>query len=317
MGSMQARKSLALSISALVIVALGGCAPYVASATRTSGFIARTDGSPGPTRAGLDSYRGLGAWIDVYGPWNHVRRHVREMQDNGVSTLFLETSSYKQPRAILHPDAVGRYIEAAHAAGIEVVAWYNPSFQRLDRDWRRVKRAIGFRSPQGQRFDSFALDIEATVVGNIDRRNRRMLRLSDWIRGLVGPSYPLGAIVPDPTRSTYWLGFPYQSVARRYDVWLPMTYYTFRAQGYRGVRRFVDENIKAIKKLPGDPGALIHVIGGISGVGSTQEVRAFTRAAVRGRAYGASLYDFPLTTPSEWETMQTFAMGSVGRRRDS
>lgn len=303
MGSRQALDLLALSVS-VVLLGLAGCAPHAGPSTAPSERIAAPGGrvhAPGPS---LDSYRGLGTWIDVYGPWNQVRRHVRKMKRNGVRSLYLETSSFKQERAILHPEAVGRYIEAAHGAGIDVVAWYNPSFRRLQRDWRRIKRAIGFRSPSGQGFDSFALDIEATVVKDIDRRNRRMLRLSDWVRKLAGPDYTLGAIIPDPTRSTYWPRFPYRAVARRYDIWLPMTYYTFRARGYRDVHRFVSDNVSAIRRLSGDPGALVHVIGGIAGVGSTREVHAFTRAVLRRRAYGGSLYDFPLTTEAEWDAMQ-------------
>ncbi len=301
MGSMHSRKTLVFSVSVFVILALTGCAAPVSS---RSEHTSQRRGTSGRGTANLEIYRGLGTWIDVYGPWKHVQRQVRKMQSNGVRTLYLETSSFKQPRAILYPGAVGRYIEAAHAAGIEVVAWYNPSFRRLRRDWRRVKRAISFRSPGGQRFDSFALDIEATVVKDIDRRNRRMLRLSDRIRDFVGPSYTLGAIIPDPTGSTYWLGFPYKRVARRYDVWLPMSYFTYRANGYQGVYRFVSANIRAIRRLTGDPGAPVHVIGGIAGVGSTREVRAFLKAVARRKAFGASLYDFPLTTRTEWRRLQ-------------
>ncbi len=307
---MHPRKTLVLLLSVSVAFALTGCAAPVTSLTEHTSEGRRTSER---VAADLDIYGGLGTWIDVYGPWKHIRSHVRKMQSNGVRTLYLETSSYKQPRAILHPDAVGRYIEAAHAAGIEVVAWYNPSFRRLRRDWRRVQRAILFRSPQGQRFDSFALDIEATVVPDIDRRNRRMLRLSDWIRGLVGPSYTLGAIIPDPTGSTYWLGFPYKRVDRRYDVWLPMSYFTYRAKGYHGVYRFVSANIRAIRRLTGDPRAPIHVIGGIAGVGSTREVRAFLRATGRAEAFGASLYDFPLTTKTEWMSLKSMVAGITSR----
>lgn len=299
MGSRQALDWRALSVWA-VVLAVAGCAPHAGPSER----IVAPGGSIHASGPSLDSYRGLGTWIDVYGPWNHVRRHVREMKRNGVRSLYLETSSFKQKRAILRPKAVGRYIEAAHEAGIDVVGWYNPSFRRLHRDWRRVKRAIGFRSPLGQGFDAFALDIEATVVPDIDRRNRRMLRLSDWLRELVGPDFTLGAIIPDPTRSTYWPGFPYRAVARRYDIWLPMSYYTYRARGRRDVHRFVSENVHAVRRLSGDPGALVHVIGGIAGVGSIREVDAFVRAVVRRRAYGGGLYDFPLTTEAEWDVLQ-------------
>ena len=61
------------------------------------------------------------------------------------------------------------------------------------------------------------------------------MRLSSDIRDLAGPGYPLGAIVPSPVRLrddlAYWPGFPWHELALTYDAILPMTYFTFRADG--------------------------------------------------------------------------------------
>jgi hypothetical protein len=76
--------------------------------------------------------------------------------------------------------------------------------------------AIRFRLSTGQRFDSFALDIEATVVSNPATRTRRLLTLARWIRAGVGSRYPLGAITPNPigldTLPHFWPNFPYQQL---------------------------------------------------------------------------------------------------------
>ena len=121
----------------------------------------------------------------------------------GVRTLYLETANFHNPRfgTIAHPAETAQLIDGAHQRGLRVVAWYLPSFRSVKWDLGRSLAAIGFTTPAGGRFDSFALDIESNVVRSITTRNRRALDLSRRIRAAVGPAYPLGAIVPD-ARST-------------------------------------------------------------------------------------------------------------------
>jgi hypothetical protein len=156
---------------------------------------------PSEESVALRAYSGLGSWVDLYNerPWKQPAAVVDEMASRGVQTIYLETSSYKFGRGIVHPEAVGTYIDRAHAYGMSVVAWYVPSFKSIERDYRRSLAAIGYVSPTGQTFDSFALDIEVTVVGDVAERNERTRRLSRAIRSAVGEDYPLGAIVPIPS----------------------------------------------------------------------------------------------------------------------
>ncbi|MGH2697937.1 MAG: hypothetical protein ACRDJL_01885 [Actinomycetota bacterium] len=48
----------------------------------------------------------------------------------------------------------------------------------------------------------------------------------------------------------------------------------------------------------------IHVIGGIASDAPPAEVRGFARAAIRFNAWGASLYDCPITVAAQWREMQ-------------
>src|SRR4051812_41385156 len=97
----------------------------------------------------LSAYSGLATWVDLYDP--HVLKRpessVAAMAENGVQTLFFETSNYQMRRDIVRPDRVGRFIEAAHAEGMQVVAWYLPSLTDLNRDLRRSLAALNFTSP--------------------------------------------------------------------------------------------------------------------------------------------------------------------------
>ncbi|HZC74365.1 MAG TPA: hypothetical protein VE220_00200, partial [Gaiellaceae bacterium] len=183
-------------------------------------------GATAPSRD-LTAYTGLGTWLDIYASksaWRHPELQVAAMARDGARTLYLETGNYKQSVDVVRRRAQGRFIDAAHAAGMRVVAWYLPSFTRLRQDERRALEAIDFQSPSGESFDGFALDIEATLVRPLRLRNQRLIQLSSRLRSAVGPSYALGAITPSPIgmSPSYWPGIPYRALARSYDVFLPM-----------------------------------------------------------------------------------------------
>lgn len=255
--------------------------------------------------ASTASYSGLAAWVDLFdpGPWERPERWMRTFARNGVSTVFVQTSNYTRPRAIHRRGALARLLRAGDRRGVEVVAWYLPGFERGGRDWERVKAAVNFRSGAGDRFDGFALDIEATAEPDIGQRNRRMLRLSSRLRALVGDDYALGAITPDPVTQRYWPRFPWRAVRARFDVVLPMCYWTFRTAGNERVYRYAERALRLIRGATGDPAVPVHLIGGIASAASDAEVRGFARAAVHFGAAGASLYDAPITRPGQWSGM--------------
>lgn len=252
------------------------------------------------------AYSGLGSWVDLYNkrPWKHPDQVVAEMASRGVQTIYLETSSYKFRKAIVHPEAVGTYIDLAHEYGMSVVAWYVPSFKPVDRDYRRSLAAIGYVSPTGQTFDSFALDIEVTVVGDVAERNARTRRLSRAIRSAVGDDYPLAAIVPDPVGSLYWTEFPYRALGAVYDVFLPMSYFTFRVDGAGDVRRYIRANVRAVRERTALPDVPVHPIGGIADVAPRDEVDAYVDAVFAEQAFGGSFYDFPIMRDGQWKPLQ-------------
>lgn len=287
----------------LLLVALVVSALAVASPVRDRAGKARA--ATLPLIDPITAYRGLATWVDIYDEWPYQRPRaaVRKMDEKGVRTLFLETANYRISTAIHHPAAVSRLIEAAHRRGVRVVAWYLPSFARLKRDFRRAMAAIRFRTENGQRFDSFALDIEATVVSDIETRNGRARRLSRRLRNAVGADYSMGAIVPE-AGALYWPDFPYKAVARRFDVFLPMAYFTYRTSGFDDVYDFISNNVRTIRAKTGDRLVPIHVIGGVAQDATLRETRAFVKAAADRRVVGASLYDFTTTRHFQWERLR-------------
>jgi hypothetical protein len=258
------------------------------------------------------AYAGLGTWVDIFATanWAQPERAVAAMARVGVRTLYLQTGNYSQPTDLVRRRALGRFVDAAHAAGLRVVAWYLPSFADPAQDARRALAAIRFRSPKGGRFDSFALDIEAGVVKPAWLRTQRLLQLSARLRAAVGPRYPLGAITPGEVgfrkHPKYWPRFPFRELARYYDVFLPMAYFTdAHVHGSKRARAYLATDVAALRARTGNRSVAIHLIGGIAGSMSAGDTAGFMRAVADCSPLGYSLYEFPLTSRATWKALTT------------
>ena len=268
---------------------------------------------PAAAAPSINCYRGLGTWVDMWDAkaYNNPAAAVKDMRARGVRTLFLETANYHTPSGsatIYRRADVARLIEEAHARGIKVVAWYPPGFKDIAKDYRRSMAAIRFRTPSGQRFDSFTLDIEASIVKNVSRRTDRLRTLSKRIRAAVGKNYPLGACTPSPAgmamHTSYWPNFPFKMLAGIYDVFVPMGYYTYHGDGYSNAYRDTRDNIRIIRAKTGRPGVPIHVIAGESSKSSGSETTAYVRALRENGALGGSMYDWPGTNEASWRALR-------------
>lgn len=257
----------------------------------------------------VSAYEGLGTWVDVWDAtvWKAPEAAVDQMSAHGVTTLYLETSNYTRTVDLFQPAGIGRFLDAAHEAGIRVVAWYLPSFANVARDLRRSLAAIRYRSPGGESFDSFALDIEASVVKPAATRTARVLALAGRLRAAAGPSYPLGAIIPAPRgmdlNPTYWPGFPYQQLAQSFDVFLPMGYFTYRFKTAAASRDYTQLNVDLLRERAGNEALPVHAVGGLASAASVAQVRAFAQTALEAGATGASLYDYASTKPAQWRAL--------------
>jgi len=256
------------------------------------------------------AYSGLGTWLDIYATpfWAHPQREVAAMARDGVRTLYVQTGNYGQRADLVRPRALGRFIDAAHAAGMRVVAWYLPSFLYPAQDTRRALAAFRFRSAKGERFDSFALDIEASLVRSVPLRTKRLLELSARLRAAVGRRYALGAIIPSPVgirrHPHYWPRFPYRPLARFYDVFLPMAYATDAGvHGIKATRAYNAADVAIIRARTAKPHVPIHLIGGLANAMGAREIAGFMQAVSDCAPFGYSLYAFSVTRQSTWKAL--------------
>jgi hypothetical protein len=252
----------------------------------------------------VEPYRGLGTWIDIYDEraWDHPVRTAVGLRRRGVRTIYLQTCHFNCDHGLFRPARMADLLRAAHRQGMRVVSWYLPGFVRPKADLQRSLAAIRFITRDGHRFDSFALDIEAMDVVRVGIRNRRLVDLSRRIRDRVGRRYGMGAITPPWFFS--WRPFPYRSLSRHYDVFLPMNYFSVRGRGPAVARVHTRRNIQLIRREADDPSFPIHDIGGLAEDLGGREVRAVVRTDRRHGVLGTSLYDAFTSGPAAWRQLR-------------
>jgi hypothetical protein len=269
------------------------------------------------------AFRGLGTWVDVYdygpkfqgvtnSPPAVTPESVDDMARLGVKTLYLQAAQddTRSEGTLVDRRLLGQILRRAHRQGVQVIAWYLPHFGDVDRDLRYVNAMYKFRT-NGQRFDGIALDLEWTSdVKDVAKRNKALVSLSTRTRRLV-TQVPLGAIVLEPVliedvNKLYWPDFPWKKLSSSFDVWLPMTYWTNRteASGWKDGFKYTSENIKRVRKNLGDPGALVHPVGGVADQTLTADTNGFVRAAKLHHAIGWSMYDYVTTSSSAWPRLR-------------
>lgn len=280
-----------------------------------------TDPDTAPVRT-VDAYRGLGAWIDAFDFSPAYTRGrppltptvVDAMADAGVRTIYVQAArdDMRSPSLVEDPWAMGELVARAHARGMQVVAWYLPRWN--PQDLVRLEALRDFRV-MGRGFDGIAVDIEWTEDGlTPDERGARLVALSRALRER-SPGEALGAIVLPPVltdvvNTQYWPRFPWRELAPLYDVWLPMSYWSFRsrASGWKDGYRYNADSTTRLRAWLGRPDALVHGIGGIGAVtdpasvpnpeeplAALADLEPFVRSLTDTASIGGSLYDWQTT----------------------
>jgi len=290
----------------------GGSIGGVVSRVSVSGLTPRDTGA----------YAGQGAWVDAfdYGP-SYQRAGAKpaitpavvdDMAAHGVKTLFLQATraDSDEPGGFVDRGLVAEILVRAHRNGMRVVGWYLPTFADIDSDLDRMTSVDRF-DVLGHRFDGLAVDIEdVDTVADVDTRNQRLVEFSQRVREEIGND-ALGAIVLPPVLTEVvnpqrWPDFPWSQLAPLYDVWLPMSYWTFRtvSSGYHDGYTYNDESIRRLRADLGDPNALVHGIGGIGDMSTADELTRFVQSLSDNHAIGGSIYDWNSMPPASRDLMQ-------------
>jgi hypothetical protein len=264
-------------------------------------------------RAADDPFGGRATWVDIYdGPvYADPEGTAARIAARGVRTVFAETANYGAAVDVVKAPALGRFVDALHEAGVAVVAWYLPGFDKPGRDLRRTRAMLAFRTPSGAAFDGVALDVEATVEKRVSVRSLRLITLARTLKTEAGGT-PVAAITLPPRmlerRPTVWPRFPWGQLAPLVDAFVPMAYTGTAFHGYEATYGYVARSLASLRRAlqAANADVAVHAAGGVADRMTADELAGFVDAATDAGVAGISLYDFQTTTPRGWAALDRF-----------
>ena len=161
--------------------------------------------SPAAQDADVSVFGGLGTWVDIYdgAVYAAPEKTAQRIAARGVTTVWAETANDRAAADVVNPVELGRLVEALHARGVRVVAWYLPGHVKPALDTRRALAMLSFSTPTGEAFDGIGLDIESTRLINVGLRSRRAVALARRLRQEAGERAKLGSdVTPHVLRRT-------------------------------------------------------------------------------------------------------------------
>ena len=278
-------------------------AAVLAASLAAASASARADADPGVLN-------GLATWVDVYDGalYRAPERAAAVIAARGVRTVFAETANDRSAVDVVNPAALGRFVDALHAQGVAVVAWYLPGFVRPALDLRRTRAMLAFRTPNGDAFDAVALDIESLRLRSVGLRTRRLLALAGTLDAEAG-DVPVAAITY-PSRAFerhagWWPRFPWDELVPLFDAFVPMAYTGGGFRGYDATYGYVARSLRLLRAAVGDE-MPVHAAGGVANRMTVEELKAFADAvADDGTVTGWSLYDWATTSAPAWQALVT------------
>ena len=280
---------------------------------------ARLAGPPAPPAPGegLLAFEGLSTWIDTYDTDLTPAQQVDIAAASGVDTIFVQASRESTEGLIHDPERLAAVIERAHDQGLQVMVWTIPAFVDVAEDRLRAQAAMAFTTPRGDRPDAFGLDIEVERLASVPSRTLRLKVMSAQLREWAGPDYPMAAIVLPPRQleinTTWWPAFPYADLAEHYDVFIPMSYSSYRGTDSVTTLTWNHDNVVLTRQLTGRPDLPVHLAGGIAD--RLTDVDSFVRAALLTDVIGAGLYDLHTTPPEAWPALAPLRRDALAAAR--
>jgi hypothetical protein len=258
---------------------------------------------PAHRKVDLAPVRAKGMWLTT---WEDSRVDVPDVvaqaKAAGLTQLWVRTGGTYQ--GWYGAPLLTRLLPAAHAAGLQVVAWDYPTLGDPVADAARAAKVITGRFG-GERIDAFSPDIEEIYEGTFDTPQRVRVYLSR-VRVTAG-NLPVIATVLRPLDGDL-SARPYRAMAPYVDAFAPMIYWSCNEPGTTALSA-----LRPLAKL-----RPVHLIGqsynmgpegGRPGMPTAREIWRFLDVAKRGGAVGASLYVYDQTRAPQWRALGHYPWG--------
>ncbi len=188
---------------------------------------------------------GKGMWVVNYMP-RHFDAHalITAAKKAGITHIYLEVATSRDGFYGQHNLDI--LLPLAHAAGIAVLAWVYPwlgeGVSTVAEDLLLAQQVVSFRTPNGDRPDGIAADIEE------DTAPPDVYTYGQVLRQMVGPDTLLVVTTYNPYAR---MSYPFPEVAANFNViapqdyWHDNTYDTFTAASPRALLTLTVATIRA------------------------------------------------------------------------
>ncbi|MBW3556375.1 MAG: peptidoglycan-binding protein [Actinobacteria bacterium] len=259
---------------------------------------------PPAIRGALPVGKGMWIWLHERAEGGDPAAIVQRAKEVGLTHLYVRTGTLKE--GFMAAGFLDRLLPVAHANGIRVYGWDFPYLKHPGADVDRAVAAIEYTTPDGHRIDGFSADIESTREGTTNEIVYVNAYVT-WLRGRVGPNYPLIATIPNPTPAKVASGFPYAQVVSTFDAVAPMVYWMNRdpasdvANAIAYLSQFGKPVFPVGQAYDGGPE------GGPPGVPGRDQLIRFMQAADQHGSGGVSFWSWQHATQEAWDAVRDAA----------
>lgn len=194
---------------------------------------------------------GKGTWVNIWNYPQDVDKFVTRLNKFGIDTVYLQVNRSNTP-VMKHPAEIDKILKIAHAHNIKVIGWSYCYLKDISSDARKFVNVANYVSPDGDKFDGMAADIEENTSLWAVRA------YTNNIKSKLPKDYPLIAIVYSPRIKQ---DYPWEYVANNWDVLMPMTYWHgLKNRNDETVYNFVKDSILDLRRLTKKDDLNIHLI---------------------------------------------------------
>jgi hypothetical protein len=254
---------------------------------------------------------GKGMWVSrPFLPMANPTRLVQAAKALGLTHLYVDLASSRG--GFYSRDALAALLPLAHASGLRIVGWMWPTLADPLADVALSVEVAQYATPDGQRLDGLAPDLEERMDVEQVRAYIQVLRTQ------LGPDYLLVGTVFPPEHQFARRNPQHKVMAGWVDVLAPMAYWSEARRDFSDteVYRYVSRAVNDLRLGAGDAGYPVAPIGqmydtfGRNGIGAyspgTAEITAALRASKDAGALGASFFQWGTATPEEWRALRDF-----------
>jgi hypothetical protein len=254
---------------------------------------------------------GKGMWVSrPFLPLANPGQLVKAARALGLTHLYVDVASSRG--GFYNREALAALLPVAHAAGLRVVGWIWPTLADPLADVAQAVDLAGYATPDGQRLDGLAPDLEERM--DVDQ----VAAYIQVLRTAVGPDYLLVGTVFPPEHQFARRHPQHRVMAGWVDILAPMAYWSEARRNFSGneVYRYVTRAVDQLRFDAGDRAYPVAPIGqmydtfGRNGMGAyspgTAEITAALQASKDAGALGASFFQWGTATPEEWRALRDF-----------